>query len=136
MSTENITIPPETARHVLWHYGHDGGWQPGSFTQRLMAAFDAADIDNAGILATAYPELGAAMLAAKYDEDGIDRLKKIANGQAGEATAADPQCPEALYSPETDILRRCVEQDQHDWHRTAGGTQWQVPAGRTVEMPF
>jgi uncharacterized protein (DUF2236 family) len=78
MSTEDITIPPETARHVLWHYGRAGAIQPGSFTQRLMEAFDAADIDNAGILADAYPELGAAMLAAKLDEDGIDRLKRIA----------------------------------------------------------
>lgn len=79
MSTENITIPPETARHVLWHYGRAGGCQPGSFTQRLMEAFDTADIDNAGILASAYPQLGAAMLAAKLDEDGIDRLKAIAS---------------------------------------------------------
>lgn len=78
MSTDNITIPPETARHVLWHYGRAGAIQPGTFIQRLMEAFDAADIDNAGILASAYPELGAAMLAAKLDEDGIDRLKRIA----------------------------------------------------------
>lgn len=37
-----------------------------------------------------------------------------------------PQCPEALYSPETDTLRRCTRgpHDWRDWHETEIGTQW------------
>lgn len=140
MSTDNITIPPETARHVLWHYGHPGGWQPGSFTQRLMAAFDAADIDNAGILAGAYPEMGAAMIAAKHDPDGIDRLQAIAAGENVEPKASASQCPESLFIPETDDLLRCVKQGQHDWHQTPRGTEWRLPrlprSQRTDTEPF
>jgi hypothetical protein len=78
MSTTDTTISAETARHVLWHYGQKGGCQPGSFTQRLMETIDAADITNVEILRGAYPELVAAMLAAKLDPDGVDRLKRAA----------------------------------------------------------
>lgn len=37
-----------------------------------------------------------------------------------------PQCPEALYSPETDTLRRCIRgpHDWRDWHETERGIQW------------
>ncbi|MEV8101022.1 hypothetical protein [Streptomyces sp. NPDC088135] len=34
------------------------------------------------------------------------------------------QCPEALYTPETDILLRCNQRGPHDWHETEHGTQW------------
>lgn len=78
MSTDSITIPPETARHVLWHYGAAGGYQPGSFTQRLMEAIDAADMDNVEILRTAYPVLVTAMDMAGNDLDGLSRLLVIA----------------------------------------------------------
>lgn len=74
------TITRETAWHVLWHYGR-GGTQPGSFTQRLMEVMDAADVTNFHILADAYPELGAAMAAAKNDPDGIADLQRIAAGE-------------------------------------------------------
>ncbi|MFE9886818.1 hypothetical protein [Streptomyces scopuliridis] len=74
------TITPETAWHVLWHYGR-GGCQPGQFTQRLMDAMDAADEVNFHILAATYPELGAAMTAAKNDPNGIAELQRI-GGQA------------------------------------------------------
>lgn len=35
------------------------------------------------------------------------------------------QCPEALYSPETDTLRRCIRGPHSDWHETESGLQWQ-----------
>ncbi len=78
MSTTHPTIPPETARHVLWYYERDGGIKPGSFTQHLLAAIDSADIVNVGLLANAYPELVAAVVAAKCDPDGIAALQRIA----------------------------------------------------------
>ena len=77
MNTETPAIPVETARHVLWHYGQDGGWQPGSFTQKLMQAIDSADHVNTEILRTAYPALVAAMFMAGNDRNGIEQLKKI-----------------------------------------------------------
>ncbi|MGY4902522.1 hypothetical protein [Streptomyces sp. 900116325] len=80
MDTQTPAISPICARNVLWHYGADGGCQPGQFTQRLMAAMDAADIDNFHTLASAYPALGAAAAAAKQDPNGIAHLQRIAAG--------------------------------------------------------
>ncbi|MFJ3283345.1 hypothetical protein [Streptomyces halstedii] len=35
------------------------------------------------------------------------------------------QCPEALYIPDTDTLRRCVSgPGRHAWHKDEHGTQW------------
>ncbi|WP_282790841.1 hypothetical protein [Streptomyces sp. CC224B] len=82
MSTTSPTIPAETARHVLWHFGQEGGHRPGSFTQRLMETFAAADMPNTAKLANAYPDYAAAFLAAQYDPDGITALQRIASGQA------------------------------------------------------
>ncbi|MFD5137493.1 hypothetical protein ACFWMX_14825 [Streptomyces sp. NPDC058378] len=79
MSTTTPVITEDTARHVLWHYGRPGGMQPGSYTERLMEAIDAADMVNAEKLRGAYPELVSAMLAAKNDLDGIDCLQQIAD---------------------------------------------------------
>ncbi|MFE9949344.1 hypothetical protein ACFYRJ_17635 [Streptomyces sp. NPDC005531] len=76
MSTQTIT--EDTARHVLWHYGSEGGLQPGNGTQRLMEAIDAADMVNVERLRLGFPELVTAMLAAKNDLDGISRLQQIA----------------------------------------------------------
>jgi hypothetical protein len=80
MSTQTQTpaITGDTARHVLWHYGRDGGMQPGSYTERLMETIDAADMVNAEILRGAYPELVAAMLTAKNDIGGVEQLQQIA----------------------------------------------------------
>lgn len=75
MSTTSPTIAPETARHVLWHYGADGGYQPGSFTQKLMQAIDAADVIHKARLRAAYPELVDAMNQAANREDGIRHLQ-------------------------------------------------------------
>ncbi|MFF7879154.1 hypothetical protein ACFZDM_33575 [Streptomyces californicus] len=47
-------------------------------------------------------------------------------------TDTAPQCPEALYSPDTDTLRRCIrdprEHDWRDWHEAEGGIEWRPSA--------
>jgi hypothetical protein len=78
MSSTAPPIPPETARHVLWHYGQQGGVEPGSFTRNLITTIDSADMDNVARLAGAYPSLVAAVIAAKLDPDGIASLQRIA----------------------------------------------------------
>ncbi|MFM9589821.1 hypothetical protein ACKI1J_15140 [Streptomyces scabiei] len=82
MSTNNRTIPAETARHVLWHYGAEGGYQPGNFTQKLMATIAAADVIHTTRLLTVYPDLVYAMTLAGTREDGIKRLQAVAAGEA------------------------------------------------------
>lgn len=74
------TIPAETANHVLWHFGH-GGYQPGTFTEKLLAALCAADMDNKAKLADAYPDYAAAVIAIEYDPDGVTNLQRIARGE-------------------------------------------------------
>jgi hypothetical protein len=76
MSTTSPTVSSETARHVLWHYGADGGYQPGSFTQKLMATIDAADVVNKARLRAVYPELVDAMNLAANREDGIRSIQQ------------------------------------------------------------
>jgi hypothetical protein len=78
VSLNSPTISAETARHVLWHYGVKGGYQPGNFTQRLMQTIDAADVVNTARLRAAYPELVDAMFLAGSSLDGIARLQQAA----------------------------------------------------------
>jgi hypothetical protein len=47
-----------------------------------------------------------------------------------------PQCPEALYNPDTGNLRRCVQGGRHEDHQTAGGTQWRIDLDTATEMPW
>ena len=78
MSTNSTTIPPETARHVLWMFGHDGGYQPGTFSQKLLELLAYAPPVQMAKLALGYPVETEAVRLAKYDEDGINKLKKAA----------------------------------------------------------
>lgn len=77
-ATTAPVIPLETARHVLWFYGHEGGIQPGTFTENLITAIDSADMDNTAALANAFPSLVAAVIAAKHDPNGIKALQRAA----------------------------------------------------------
>jgi hypothetical protein len=81
MSTTSINIPVETARHVLWIFGREGGYRPGSFTQRLLELLAHADATNAAKLAHVFPSEAAAVQLAQYDERGILKLAAIATGQ-------------------------------------------------------
>ena len=78
MDLTSLTIPIETARHVLWRYDRIGGAQPGTFTQHLMATIESADMRNRAILREAFPELSEALRLARYDEDGLAKLQDIA----------------------------------------------------------
>lgn len=129
------TIPAETANHVLFHFGY-GGYQAGSFTQPLIQAIAAADVINQEKLATVYPDYVAAVHAYQYDPNGIANLQRIARGEEAAEEPPAPQCPEALYNPETGDLRRCVQHGRHDWHQTPAGTEWRVPVGPSTEVPF
>ncbi|MFJ8929309.1 hypothetical protein ACIRLA_22290 [Streptomyces sp. NPDC102364] len=82
MSTTSPTIPAETARHVLWMFGNEGGYRPGSFTQRLLELLAHADRVNLAKLAQAYPAEAAAVDLAQNDENGIAKLTRISVGQA------------------------------------------------------
>ncbi|MEU0837150.1 hypothetical protein [Streptomyces sp. NPDC005969] len=58
--------------------------------------------------------------------DSADALNELFErlGPPAEQDQPAPQCPEALYTPETDTLRRCIQRGPHDWHETEHGTQW------------
>lgn len=77
MSTTSSTIPADTARRVLSHFGR-GGYPAGDWTESLITLIDRADMTNRAKLVTAFPALGAAVLLAKYDEEGIATLQRIA----------------------------------------------------------
>ncbi|WP_420032307.1 hypothetical protein ACN2WE_05440 [Streptomyces sp. cg28] len=128
MSTTNPTITVETARHVLSHFGR-GGYPAGDWTESLITLIDRADMTNRAKLVTAFPEVGAAVLLAKYDEEGIATLQRIAD-------APKPQCPEALYDPGTGNLRRCTQNGPHDDHQAADGAQWRIDVDTTTEVPW
>lgn len=81
MSTENRAIPTETACHVLAMFGY-GGYPAGRWGQQLLELIAGADIENAALLAQAFPAEVQAVQIAKYDKSGIARLQTIANGQA------------------------------------------------------
>lgn len=136
MSTSTPAIPAETANHVLFHFGY-GGYQAGSFTQPLIQAIAAADVVNQDKLATVYPDYVAAVHAYQYDPDGIANLQRIAAGEQPAAETPEPQCPEALFNPDTgDLLRCIVPPGPHDWHKTPGGTEWRVSVDTSTEVPF
>lgn len=81
MSLTSPTIPPQTARHVLWTFACAGGYQPGSFTQKLLELLASADPANTAKLGLAFPAEAAAVRMAKNDADGIAKLTAIANGE-------------------------------------------------------
>ncbi|MGW9238116.1 hypothetical protein ACWGRL_05165 [[Kitasatospora] papulosa] len=56
-------------------------------------------------------------------------------------TDETPQCPEALYDPETDTLFRCINgPGQHDWHQDRFAVRWRDPMADVdlsqVDDPF
>jgi hypothetical protein len=97
MSTTSPTIPADTAAHVLFHYGLDGGYQAGSFTTFLLATIAAADPTNLDRLALGFPDYVAAVTAIQYDPDGTQRLQDIAAGRCTRCKNDDgPNTPSGL----------------------------------------
>ncbi|MEU0847667.1 hypothetical protein ABZ387_06830 [Streptomyces flaveolus] len=100
MSTTNPSIPADVAAHVLFHYGHDGGYQAGSFTTNLITTIDSADPANTDRLAAGFPEYVAAVTAIQYDPDGVARLQDIAAGRCTRCKQDDgPNTPTGLCEP-------------------------------------
>lgn len=80
MNTDSPTITPQVAAHVLSHFGRDGGYPAGSFTERLISVIDFADDSNLAKLQLSFPEYVAAILAIQRDPDGVAHLQSIAGG--------------------------------------------------------
>jgi hypothetical protein len=135
MSTNGPTIPPDVAAHVLSHYGR-GGYPAGDWTEDLIGLISRADNVNRHRFAAGFPEYVAAITAIKYDPDGIANLQRIAKIDAPAEQSPVPQCPEALFNPDTGDLHRCIQDGRHEDHQTAGGTQWRLPSNSTAEVPF
>ena len=81
MSTSSPTIPADVAAHVLFHYGREGGYQAGSFTEQLLTCIGMADQTNMDRLAAGFPDYVAAVTAIQYDPNGIERLQDLAAGR-------------------------------------------------------
>lgn len=84
MSTESTTtptIPADVAAHVLHHYGRDGGYPAGSFTQQLLTTMGMADPSNLDRLGLGFPAYVSAIHAIQYDPHGVARLQDLAAGR-------------------------------------------------------
>ena len=75
-----ITIPAETAAHVLWQ-DNLGGWPPSTFSAKLLTAWTSADTANAERLAVGFPEHAAAIALVRSGQQGIETLQTIADGE-------------------------------------------------------
>jgi hypothetical protein len=80
VSTSSPTISPETAAHVLSHFGR-GGYPAGDWTESLISLIDRADMVHRAKLTAAFPDYGRAILLAKYDAEGVATLQRIAQGE-------------------------------------------------------
>jgi hypothetical protein len=67
----------EVIRHVLWHFKSAKGFEPGSFTQNLMRAFQTADPSSFRRLTEAFPDYGSAMWIAMNNQDGVQNLEAM-----------------------------------------------------------
>lgn len=81
MSTSSPTIPPDVAAHVLFHYGREGGYQAGSFTEQLLTTIGMADPANRNRISLGFPDYVAAVVAIQYHPDGVARLQAIVRGE-------------------------------------------------------
>ena len=81
-NADTTAITREVAAHVLSHFGREGGYPAGDWTESLISLIDRADFTNRAKLAQPYPDYSAAINLAKYDDNGIDTLQRIAAGGA------------------------------------------------------
>lgn len=75
-----VVVDRETASHVLWQFGGEGGYPPGDHAASLLRLIAGADVVNRARFALAFPAQAEAVRMASYDEDGIARLQQIAKG--------------------------------------------------------
>ncbi|MEV4059693.1 hypothetical protein [Nonomuraea dietziae] len=76
--TDAPEISPETAAHVLHHFGCEGGSPASGFKTTLMLAIAQADMPNRERLAKAWPDYVAAMNLAQVTSHGTAALQKLA----------------------------------------------------------
>ncbi|MFJ7067540.1 hypothetical protein [Streptomyces sp. NPDC101115] len=76
----SVGIDRETAAHVLWRFGHEGGYPPGDHAAALLRLIAGADVVNRARFAAGFPALAEAVRMASNDRDGIARLQQIAKG--------------------------------------------------------
>jgi hypothetical protein len=82
MSTSSPTIPADVAAHVLFHYGREGGYQAGGFTELIISAIDRADPANKAKLELGFPDYVAAVNVIQYSGTGVEYLQTIVRGGA------------------------------------------------------
>lgn len=73
MTRKTTPAEAEAARHVLWSQGEEGGYRPGSFTEKLIELWGRADLLNQFRLSTAFPEIGMALTV--YQDKGAEGLQ-------------------------------------------------------------
>lgn len=89
---KHVEVTREDAQHVLWHYGHPAGVQPGSFTEQLVAAALKADPANQARLQEGFPSLVAAVQASQMF-GGLDFLVQVAENPPVEFEAPPAYAP-------------------------------------------
>ena len=77
----HVEVTQEDAQHVLYHFSHPQGAQPGSFTTSLIDAAVHADQGNLARLSLGFPSLVGAVQAATQIIGGIDFLVQVARGE-------------------------------------------------------
>ncbi|WP_435252201.1 hypothetical protein [Streptomyces tendae] len=112
-----VRISADVAAHVLWTENR-GGYEPGSFTKKLLAAWPWADDANAARLTAGWPAYAAAFRLLGQ-RDGLEQLRAIAGDHRTE-TAACAKC-KTPFDPDdtsfdgrgqhyrTPYCRRCVD---------------------------
>lgn len=69
----------EAIRHAFYYYGYEGGYEPGSFTTKLMDAIAHADLSNRAKLWAAFPELVSAMAKIMDQPNAEAELRRRLN---------------------------------------------------------
>ena len=74
------SITQDDARHVLYYFGKQEGWQGGSFTQKLLELLSIADLENFQKIENSFPGLAAAHYLADQERNGVEILQQISLG--------------------------------------------------------
>lgn len=83
----------ETERHVLGHFGAEGGYKAGSFTTKLMEAYQNADPGNRYRVSLGFPDLARAMDTVMNEADGIKILQDSLKAETlGKPSWNQPLC--------------------------------------------
>lgn len=78
-STSPVDERESAMRHLLWKRGDPRGYQPGSFVEALLTAWDRADPENSQRLHLAFPLYGQAIVVLNFG--GVEGLVKWGEGK-------------------------------------------------------